>query len=253
MKIAENLKRLRRARDLTQEELAAYIGVSPQAISKWENGTGLPDITFVPTIAGFFGVSTDELFGMDSLRSEENLYNAFKLANELTAAGDIGGAIEHYERALKISPENAALLAGLGQTLALSSDDPADLARAVELCERALRSSPGEKVRATIRASLCYINAQASEPDKAADMARTLPHFWESREFNLPELLPPTEREKYLHEKIPVILSVICKLIDGARSSRENLSSLVLGFPERGDAQNNAIIFDKIAEFLGIS
>ncbi|MBQ3707336.1 MAG: helix-turn-helix transcriptional regulator [Clostridia bacterium] len=50
MHIAENLKRLRRAKDMTQEELAAYLGVSGQAVSKWETGSVLPPAFIVEKI-----------------------------------------------------------------------------------------------------------------------------------------------------------------------------------------------------------
>ena len=56
------IRSLRKARNLSQEVLAQYLGVSFQAVSKWENGDTLPDVTLIPAIAGFFQVSTDELF-----------------------------------------------------------------------------------------------------------------------------------------------------------------------------------------------
>ena len=55
LKIGEKIKELRKAQDITQDKLASYLNISYQAISKWENGTALPDITIVPKIANFFG------------------------------------------------------------------------------------------------------------------------------------------------------------------------------------------------------
>ena len=55
------IRRLRMERDWTQEELAARLGVSGQAVSKWETGQSLPDISQVPTLARTFGVTTDEI------------------------------------------------------------------------------------------------------------------------------------------------------------------------------------------------
>ena len=63
--IGEKLKKLRRSRDLTQEEVATHIGISYQSISKWERGDGYPDITMLPTLANYFEVSVDELIGME--------------------------------------------------------------------------------------------------------------------------------------------------------------------------------------------
>ena len=60
--MGEIIRRLRRERDLTQEELAEQIGVTSQAVSKWENNTGMPDISQIVPLANLFGVSTDTLF-----------------------------------------------------------------------------------------------------------------------------------------------------------------------------------------------
>ena len=64
----ENIKRLRKERDLTQEGLSDYLGVSFQAVSKWERGESYPDIKMLPEIAAFFNVTIDELLGTDKTR-----------------------------------------------------------------------------------------------------------------------------------------------------------------------------------------
>lgn len=61
-----HIKNNRRQMGLTQEELAGELGVSPQAISRWENGTTYPDLELLPTIAAFFGVSADSLLSCTS-------------------------------------------------------------------------------------------------------------------------------------------------------------------------------------------
>ncbi len=63
--IGQSIKKLRKERNLTQEELAAQLNVSAQAVSKWENETGLPDISQVIPLASVFGISTDALFGLE--------------------------------------------------------------------------------------------------------------------------------------------------------------------------------------------
>ncbi len=59
------IKRLRTEQGVTQDALAEYLGISYQAVSKWETGTTLPDITLLPKLAVFFGVRIDELFSVD--------------------------------------------------------------------------------------------------------------------------------------------------------------------------------------------
>lgn len=60
--IGKKIGELRRERELTQEDLAKELGISAQAVSKWENG-GAPDIEMLPALADFFGVSIDYLYG----------------------------------------------------------------------------------------------------------------------------------------------------------------------------------------------
>ena len=61
MTIGKRIGLLRRQKSMTQEELATQMGVSPQAVSKWENDQTCPDITALPKLARFLGVSVDEL------------------------------------------------------------------------------------------------------------------------------------------------------------------------------------------------
>lgn len=59
------IKRLRTEQGVTQDALAEYLGISYQAVSKWETGTTLPDITLLPKLAVFFGIRIDELFSVN--------------------------------------------------------------------------------------------------------------------------------------------------------------------------------------------
>ena len=61
--IGENIKIMRRKCGFTQEELATRLSVTPQAISKWENGNGTPDISQLVPLAQIFGITTDSLLG----------------------------------------------------------------------------------------------------------------------------------------------------------------------------------------------
>lgn len=65
--IGSKIKKLRRQKNISQEVLAQYLGISFQAVSKWESGQNMPDITLIPALASFFGISTDELFDYNYL------------------------------------------------------------------------------------------------------------------------------------------------------------------------------------------
>ena len=69
--IGKQIRALRRKKGMTQEQLATLLNISPQAVSKWETGIALPDITFVPILAGIFHVSTDTLFAFDSMETDK--------------------------------------------------------------------------------------------------------------------------------------------------------------------------------------
>ena len=73
LNFGENIKRLRKNRDLTQEALADALGISAQSVSKWECAYGYPDITQLPAIANFFGVTIDELMNNDTAGKERVL------------------------------------------------------------------------------------------------------------------------------------------------------------------------------------
>ena len=64
IKLAENIKRLRAEKGMSQKELAIRLSVSPQAVSRWENGLAYPDIEMLPRIAELYGVSLDTLMGV---------------------------------------------------------------------------------------------------------------------------------------------------------------------------------------------
>jgi len=60
--LGNKIRELRRERNLTQEQLAVLLSISPQAVSKWEMGLSFPDMTLIPVMARLFKVSLDELF-----------------------------------------------------------------------------------------------------------------------------------------------------------------------------------------------
>ncbi len=72
MTLAEKIKAMRKQQNISQESLAKKIGVSRQAITKWETGGGVPDIENLLSISGLFGVSLDELVSNQG-GSKENI------------------------------------------------------------------------------------------------------------------------------------------------------------------------------------
>lgn len=78
--LSENLKKYRTIKNLTQEEVAEYLGITPQSVSKWQISECYPDITFLPALANIFGASVDMLLGMDIIHDEQTQRNIHKKA-----------------------------------------------------------------------------------------------------------------------------------------------------------------------------
>ena len=76
--IGENIRHYRIQKELTQEELADFLGVSFQAVSKWERALAYPDIETIPIIANFFNITIDELMGNSHIRAEEQICKYLK-------------------------------------------------------------------------------------------------------------------------------------------------------------------------------
>jgi len=75
MEIGNQIKQLSLRRGITQEAMAQYFGVTPQAVSKWERGVATPDIGILPDISAFFGVTIDELFSISDETRMERIQN----------------------------------------------------------------------------------------------------------------------------------------------------------------------------------
>jgi len=84
MEIGNKIKQLRYKASLTQEQLAERLGLSAQAVSKWENAAAMPDITLLPDLAEIFGVSIDELFDLTADQKIRRIENRMEVQEDLT-------------------------------------------------------------------------------------------------------------------------------------------------------------------------
>lgn len=112
MNIGNKIKELRKQRGITQEKLAESIGVSFQAVSKWENNIALPDITLAPVLASYFGVSIDELFDHNLEEIRNDAVSIAKKSVKYRETNQEEGC-RIIEEGLKKYPNNDILLCNL--------------------------------------------------------------------------------------------------------------------------------------------
>ncbi|MHC1695312.1 MAG: helix-turn-helix domain-containing protein [Eubacteriales bacterium] len=138
LNLGASIKRLRAGKGVTQEELACYIGVSFQAVSKWETGTTTPDIALLPRLAVFFGVSIDELFSVDNADELERI--DYMLDNEILTDEAFAYARRTLDAILKSDGENVGALKRYARLLLYKNGR--DNLSAGRMLERAIELSP---------------------------------------------------------------------------------------------------------------
>lgn len=200
LKLGENLKKLRLKRELTQEQLAEAFGVSPQAVSRWENGATYPDITLLPTIASYFDISIDEIIGFDTTRKEEMIKEILKKNRILHNNGDTRKSIELLRQALIDFPNESRLLYCLAQSLyslhfqsgeIYSEADRKNAAsETIELLKKSLHYAD-EKFDegGCCRQMLVFNYLEIGEYEKAKEIAIKAPFMPTCREMLLPQTL----------------------------------------------------------------
>ena len=256
--IGENLKRLRKRRNITQEELATRLGVSFQAVSKWERGDTYPDITMLPALANFFSVTIDELIGMEDINQRENIWNLHKMVNDLQQAGKFEEAIKLLRAKLKLYPNDNGLISTLAITQVMAHYDVGQAMpiyeEAIEHFESYLDIGRNEKFYSYVRAILVFLYYGVGERDKAHKLALTLPHIWESREVLSIEMLDGEEYITALKRTIALALSIMADKIDDIDSrgdmasvKSKHVQRLVLGYTDDGDIGEKV---SKIAAFM---
>ncbi len=199
LRIGENLKRLRREKDLTQEELAAHLGISFQAISKWERDESYPDITILPALSNYFKISIDELVGMEEIKRAEEYERINKQWLENRNNNLHKENVKLMKDALKFFPNDALLLVQLSSSLERLDGTDAEkmqyLRESISVQEQILRGEDSEVRNATLY-NICFAYWKIGEYEKAIKQAKKLPNFYKSRENALVYLLTGEEKRE---------------------------------------------------------
>ena len=204
LELGNNIRQLRRRDKRTQEQLAEALGVTSQAVSRWESGGSCPDMNLIPSIANYFGVSIDELFGYTNQREQriddlvEQIYEMKWKNNGVDR--NITEAIAFARDALVEFPGNDKLTAGYvrygechlvneeGYTIYDTEKHKtyAEWREALPLYEKALQTLPLGKLRDRAIEELSQLYLNMGEHEKGMALADSAPDLWNSREFLRP-------------------------------------------------------------------
>ncbi|MBQ8554375.1 MAG: helix-turn-helix transcriptional regulator [Clostridia bacterium] len=168
--ISEKVSALRRERGLTQERLGAMLGVSSQAVSKWEKGDCLPDLLLIPQLCEALGISADELLGVSAKGCGGK--GSARVSARSIRIGNARGLTILLAGELMVEAVRQTETGSLQKLLTLLADEDAlrvfrllsftSLKSEVEIAEKA--GLPVETVQAVLfrllRASLCQCSAQ---------------------------------------------------------------------------------------------
>lgn len=183
------IRRLRKERGLTQEELAERIGVTFQAVSKWENNTGMPDISQVIPLTSVFEVSADVLFGLAGSTENDEAWEIVENADKLKEPQSLDSYLAAYDiltDGLKKYPNNLILTVNcmnLGVSLALldngwlyAGDRAAEIsARTIRQANFIIENSKHISDVFWARQNLVLLYSAARDFDSATKEARKFP------------------------------------------------------------------------------
>lgn len=219
LKLGEKIKELRKRDGRTQEDLANALGVTAQAVSRWESNGGYPDMSMIPAIANYFHISIDILFGYNNDR-EIKIQEYVKAVNRLLLENNcsVDECIELMRKALEEFPSEPQLQMFLA--LALSAKgNKASLEEAVTLYEH-LSEQNKEAIFPLIS---LYIKMK--EYEKAEKKALEQPAIRISREVLLSQLDDDKKGAKYRGEAILTLLHELRMAIEIGITKNEVLKN----------------------------
>ena len=168
--IDKKLRELRQKQGTTQEALANHLSISMQAVSKWERGDGMPDITLLPGIAAFYNTTVDALLGCDEIRKQEEI-TEFKKQYELYSyKGDIESRLSVCREMQKKYPHDETVLEKLMRAL-FFTDPVGNAEEIIQIGERIL-SNGSSIYRYSALQMLCRTYSKLGNDELAVKYAK---------------------------------------------------------------------------------
>lgn len=242
VKIGAIIKRLRTEKHITQDTLATAMGVTPQAISRWESEGGYPDIELLPALADFFSVSIDELLGYRSSEREQELARIKQELDRLAEVGTVDQRIAYARNAFARYPNDYEIRDHLAVALYFSWEETRDevLFGEIEgLLKTIVEECRDEDTRYDAIGTLIILYKETGQSDKVSELIRLLTPMKYCREFTLSWGIGDGNTEIYIQDEID-------KLTDCLGTA---ISSYVLS----EDLPNDPSTWDKKIQMLTLS
>lgn len=225
IKIGEKIKELRKKADVNQERFAEYLGVTAQAVSKWEVEGCYPDIELLPSIANFFNVSIDELMCFDVMKNQKKIDMIIKQTGPERSKNWFDGTIiEMLRNAVQEFPNNYDLLYCLAKTLCFTKkpeeEKQNNIRESISICTRVLSDCTDDNLRFRSLQVLARAYKDIGEIEKAIETANRLPLARDSRDMVLPELLEGEVKSNQIVQNIWMLSDMFEYLIENLANTK---------------------------------
>jgi transcriptional regulator with XRE-family HTH domain len=225
MNLGETIKKLRKQKDITQEQLAEYLNISSQAVSKWETDLSLPDITLIPALANIFDVSADVLLGIDVKNKEKQIEDIISRAEKYCKNNtdtDFEKAITTLREGLKEYPNSYKIMERLMSIIGIvkwrkTTDEALILTNEmIKLGEKILAECTEDRCRIVTLHHLCmaYSSPEVNMTEKAIELAEKLPHTSAAREAMFARLYEGEKKIKQYRANILLYLVHLIKSME---------------------------------------
>jgi len=186
MNIGSIIKELRQKRKMSQEELATYLGVSTQAVSRWETSVTFPDITLLPRIANVFSVTTDYLLGTDRLNNDKIIQEVDEAYRTFLTKGDNVGCYEYMKEMYNKYPHIEYIHLTYANACADAyNEDESYIDEGINVLNQLIRITLDNQMKDRAYESLFWLYLNKKKKEKAKDIfnkkiRKTLKKDWYS-------------------------------------------------------------------------
>lgn len=240
MNLADNIRRIRLERGMTQSALAEALGVSDRAVSRWETAASTPDVALLARLALLLETSTDALLGVDPQRMQADILQATADSTALLRANQPEQAVTLLREKSALYPNQPELMVYLARAL-LALRTEAAAREALALCRAADSGSPAGS-RPNMRLSTAFgckqVMADAlhylGKSEQAAQLVEDeMPAIFVARELLLPKFVPPERAARIRRSNVMLLSGLLVSTLRklGHAESADSIQQTVAALP----------------------